>query len=97
VASTGGVVGVWGSPSTFKSLSDYVDAVAVAVAVAGVEHVGFGTDNSGFGPTPAVWDDYRDFPSIVRLMRKRGFSADDIRKIAGGNYLRVFNLSVKAA
>jgi membrane dipeptidase len=97
VASTGGVVGVWGSPSTFKSLSDYVDAVAVAVDVAGVEHVGFGTDNSGFGPTPAVWDDYRDFPSIVRLMRKRGFSADDVRKIAGGNYLRVFNLSVKAA
>jgi len=34
---------------------------------------------------------------IVRLMRKRGFSPDDIRKIAGGNYLRVFNLSVKAA
>jgi len=30
-------------------------------------------------------------------MRKRGFSADDIRKIAGGKYLRVFNLSVKPA
>jgi membrane dipeptidase len=97
VAGAGGVVGVWGSPLTFKSLSDYVDAVAAAVDVAGVEHVGFGTDNSGFGPTPAVWDDYRDFPLIVRLMRKRGFSPDDIRKIAGGNYLRVFNLSVKAA
>jgi membrane dipeptidase len=97
VASTGGVVGVWGSPLTFKSLSDYVDAVAVAVDVAGVEHVGFGTDNSGFGATPVVWDDYRDFPVIVRLMRKRGFSPDDIRKIAGGNYLRVFNLSVRAA
>jgi len=97
VASTGGVVGVWGNPSTFKSLSDYVDAVAAAVDVAGVEHVGFGTDNSGFGPTPAVWDDYRDFPLIVRLMRKRGFSPEDIRKIAGGNYVRVFNLSVKAA
>jgi membrane dipeptidase len=97
VAGAGGVVGVWGSPLTFKSLSDYVDAVAAAVDVAGVEHVGFGTDNSGFGATPVVWDDYRDFPLIVRLMRKRGFSPDDIRKIAGGNYLRVFNLSVKAA
>jgi len=97
VASTGGVVGVWGSPLTFKSLSDYVDAIAAAVDVAGVEHVGFGTDNSGFGATPVVWDDYRDFPLIVRLMRKRGFSPDDVRKIAGGNYLRVFNLSVKAA
>jgi len=30
-------------------------------------------------------------------MRRHGFSPDDIRKIAGGNYLRVFNLSVKSA
>lgn len=97
VASTGGVVGVWGNPFTLKSLDDYVDAIARAVDVAGAGHVGFGTDNSGFGPTPVVWDDYRDFPSVVRLMRKRGFSPDEIRQITGGNYLRVFNLSVKAA
>src|SRR5262249_60655555 len=97
VASAGGVVGVWGSPSAMRSVSDYVDTIAAAVEVAGVEHVGFGTDNSGFGATPAVWDDYRDFPLIVRLMRKRGLSAGEIRKIAGGNYLRVFNLSMKPA
>jgi membrane dipeptidase len=97
VASTGGVVGVWASPTLLKSLTDYVDAVARAVDAAGVEHVGLGTDNSGFGATPAVWDDYRDFPVVVRLMRKRGFSPDEIRKIAGGNYLRVFNLSVRPA
>jgi membrane dipeptidase len=97
VASTGGVVGVWASPTLQKSLIDYVDAVARAVDAAGAEHVGFGTDNSGFGARPAVWDDYRDFPLIVSRMLKRGFSPDEIRKIAGGNYLRVFNQSVKAA
>jgi membrane dipeptidase len=97
VASTGGVVGVWASPTLQRSLTDYVDAVARAVDAAGAEHVGFGTDNSGFGATPAVWDDYRDYPLIVRLMLKRGFSPDEIRKIAGGNYLRVFNLSVRMA
>lgn len=96
VASTGGVVGVWGSPFTLKSLGDYVDAIAQMVDAAGVDHVGFGTDNSGFGAKPSVWDDYRDFPSVMRLMRKRGFSAEDIRKIAGGNYVRVFNQSVRA-
>jgi len=87
---------VWGNPATFKSMGDYVAALALAVDVAGPEHVGLGTDNSGFGPTPAVWDDYRDFPLLVSQMRRRGFSSDDIRKIGGGNYLRVFNLSVKA-
>ncbi len=97
VASTGGVVGVWANPSTFKSLGDYVDALARAVDAAGEDHVGFGTDNSGFGATPAVWEDYRDFPLVVRAMRGRGFSPEQIRKIAGGNYQRVFNLSVKPA
>jgi membrane dipeptidase len=96
VASTGGVVGVWASPHSFKSLGEYADSIAFAAEVAGVEHVGFGTDNSGFGAMPAVWDDYRDFPVVVRLLRKRGFSPAEIRKIAGGNYVRVFNLSVKA-
>jgi membrane dipeptidase len=96
VASTGGVIGVWGNPATFKSMGDYVAAIALAVDVAGPEHVGLGTDNSGFGPTPAVWDDYRDFPLLVSQMRQRGFSPNDIRKIGGGNYLRVFNLSLKA-
>jgi microsomal dipeptidase-like Zn-dependent dipeptidase len=59
--------------------------------------VGFGTDNMGFGSQPSVWDDYRDFPLIVRLMRKHGFSPEEIRKIAGGNYLRVYERSVKPA
>ncbi|MGH7305282.1 MAG: dipeptidase, partial [Candidatus Rokuibacteriota bacterium] len=97
VASTGGVVGVWCNPSTLKSLGDYVDALARAVDAAGEDHVGFGTDNSGFGATPAVWEDYRDFPLVLRQMRRRGFSPDQIRKIAGGNYLRVFDRSVKTA
>jgi membrane dipeptidase len=97
VASTGGVVGIWGSPFVMKSLGDFVDALARAVDAAGAAHVGLGTDNSGFGVTPAVWDDYRDFPKIVRLMRERGFSPVEIRRIAGGNYARVFDLSVKAA
>ena len=97
VAGTGGVVGVWASPFVLKSVGDYVDAIARAVEAAGADHVGLGTDNSGFGGTPAVWDDYRDFPLIVRLMRGRGFSPDEIRKIAGGNYVRVFNLSARPA
>lgn len=95
IASTGGVVGIWGSP-TFKNLSEYVDAIARAVDAAGVDHVGFGTDNMGFGARPSIWDDYRDLPLIVRLMRKRGFTPEEIRKIAGGNYLRVYERSVKA-
>jgi membrane dipeptidase len=96
VASTGGVVGIWASPS-FRSLSHYVDGVARAAEILGVEHVGLGTDNSGFGTSEAVWTDYADFPIVVQLLRRVGFSATDVGKLAGGNYVRVFNQSVHPA
>ena len=96
LASTGGVVGIWASPG-FMTLSRYVDGVANAAETLGVDHVALGTDNSGFGRTEAVWVDYADFPVVVQLLRRAGFSAADIGKLAGGNYVRVFNQSVTAA
>jgi len=94
VAGTGGVVGIWASPG-FGSLAGYVDGVARAVDAFGVDHVGFGTDNGGFGQSQAVWIDYADFPQIVELLRRKGFSSADVGKLVGGNYIRVFNQSVR--
>ena len=96
VAGTGGVVGIWASPS-FLTLSRYVDGVARAAETLGIDHVALGTDNSGFGRSEAVWVDYADFPVLVQLLRRAGFSAADVAKLAGGNYVRVFNQSVSAA
>jgi membrane dipeptidase len=95
VASTGGVVGIWAVPS-FASLAGYVEGVARAAETLGVDHVGFGTDNGGLGQSQAVWSDYADFPLVVQLLRRRGFSAADVGKLVGGNYVRVFNQSVPA-
>jgi len=96
VAQTGGVVGIWGAPLRYKSIDDWVDDIARAAHTIGVDHVGLGTDNSGFGALPAVWDDYSTFPLVVQSMRHRGFSAQEIRKIAGGNYVRLFDQSMRA-
>jgi membrane dipeptidase len=96
VAQTGGVVGIWASPFGYKSIDQWVDGIAHAVDTVGADHVGMGTDNSGFGTSPAVWDDYSDFPQVVQSMRRRGFSAQEIRKIGGGNYVRLFNQSMRA-
>jgi microsomal dipeptidase-like Zn-dependent dipeptidase len=57
--------------------------VARAVDAFGVDHVGFGTDNGGFGQSQAVWIDYADFPQIVELLRRKGFSGADIAKLVG--------------
>ena len=96
VAQTGGVVGVWAAPMRYKSIDAWVDGIAHAASIVGVDHVGMGTDNSGFGALPAVWDDYASFPLVVQSMRRRGFGAQEIRKIAGGNYVRVFDRSMRA-
>jgi len=72
----------------FSSLMDQIDHIA---KVAGVDHVGLGSDFDGVsGATPAGMDSAADLPKITQALLDRGYSADDIRKILGGNLLRVF-------
>jgi membrane dipeptidase len=72
----------------FKSLIDHIDHIA---KVAGVDHVGLGSDFDGVsGATPQGMDSAADLPKITEALLDRGYSADDIKKILGGNLLRVF-------
>jgi membrane dipeptidase len=71
-----------------KSLIDHIDHIA---KVAGVEHVGLGSDFDGVsGATPQGIDSAADLPKITQTLLDRGYSATDIHKILGGNLLRVF-------
>ena len=71
-----------------SSLIDHIDHIA---KVAGVDHVGIGSDFDGVnGATPQGIDSAADLPKITQALLDRGYSADDIRKILGGNFLRVF-------
>src|SRR6266567_4727712 len=71
-----------------KSLIDHIDHIA---KVAGIDHVGLGSDFDGVsGATPQGIDSAADLPKITQALLDRGYSADDIRKILGGNLMRVF-------
>jgi membrane dipeptidase len=71
-----------------KSLIDHIDHIA---KVAGIDHVGLGSDFDGVsGATPAGIDSAADLPKITQALLDRGYGADDIKKILGGNILRVF-------
>src|SRR5208282_5380894 len=71
-----------------KSLIDHIDHIA---KVAGADHVGLGSDFDGVsGATPQGIDSAADLPKITQALLDRGYSADDIKKILGGNVLRVF-------
>jgi membrane dipeptidase len=71
-----------------KVLIDHIDHIA---KVAGVDHVGLGSDFDGVsGATPQGIDSAADLPKITQALLDRGYSAEDIHKILGGNLLRVF-------
>jgi membrane dipeptidase len=71
-----------------KSLIDHIDHIA---KVAGVDHVGLGSDFDGVsGATPEGMDSAADLPKITQALLDRGYNATDIHKILGGNLLRVF-------
>jgi len=71
----------------FDDIIDHIDHIA---KVAGIDHVGLGSDFDGTPSMPDGMDSAADLPKITAALVKRGYSADQIRKILGGNLMRVF-------
>jgi membrane dipeptidase len=93
IAGTGGVVGVWPSSGTFHDLDAMAHGVKRMADVVGVEHVGLGTDMLGF-ISPPVFTTYEQLPSLADALLSAGFTQDEVSAILGGNYRRVFEISV---
>jgi membrane dipeptidase len=66
-------------------LIDHIDHIA---KVAGVDHVGLGSDFDGIPSAPEGLDSAADLPKITAGLMARGYSAEDCEKILGGNFLR---------
>jgi membrane dipeptidase len=64
---------------------------AAPPTLAGIDHVGIGSDFDGAPFTPEGLKDIGDFPNITVELMRRGYSDEDIRKILGGNILRVLS------
>ena len=95
VADAGGVIGVW--THLADSLKDFVGSIKSMVDAVGIDHVGIGSDTDllssrvGQG-TNKAWPGLTGgfFPAVVGEMLLQGFTPDDIRKVGGGNFCRVF-------
>jgi membrane dipeptidase len=77
----------------FDSLIAHFDHV---IKVAGIDHVGIGTDFDGIPVPPEGIDSASDLPKITAALMARGYTAEDMKKLLGGNLLRVFR-DVQAA
>lgn len=73
---------------TFKQIVDHIDHV---VGLVGIDHVGLGSDFDGIAVTPDGLEDISQMPKIFDELRGRGYSDEDITKIAGANFFRVLN------
>ena len=89
VSETGGVVGVVPFPTAFPTLQDYTAGIARTVDAVGVNHVGIGGDLAGIPGAPP-YRRFEQFPALVQMLRSHGFSSEDVAKIAGGNFMRLF-------
>jgi membrane dipeptidase len=78
------------------TLKDFVDHLDHAVKIAGIDHVGIGTDFDGGGGIPGFNDD-TDAPNVTIELVRRGYTEAQIKKIWGENLLRVWRDVEKAA
>jgi N-acyl-D-amino-acid deacylase len=73
-------------PGTIHDLVDHIDHIA---RVAGIEHVGLGSDFDGVEHVPRQLEDVSRYPYITQELLNRGYTKEEIHKILGGNVLRV--------
>jgi membrane dipeptidase len=93
VAATRGVIGVWPPVTIFADMTALAGGIARMVDIVGVDHVALGSDMEGlFGPS--AFPSYRELPALSAALLGRGFQAEDVRKLLGGNYVRVFTESM---
>ncbi|HEY8055366.1 MAG TPA: membrane dipeptidase, partial [Terriglobales bacterium] len=71
------------------TLSDVVDHIDHAVKIAGIDHVGIGSDFDGIECAPVGLQSVADFPHLTKALLERGYSHAQIAKLYGGNTLRL--------
>ena len=79
------------------SIHDVVDHIEHLVNVAGIDHVGLGSDFDGVPRLPTQLDDVSMYPLITQELLNRGHSAQDIHKLLGGNAMRALRGAEKVA
>jgi len=86
-----------GGPRVRATLADVVAHIDHVVKIAGIDAVGIGSDYDGVGCVPEGLDDVSKYPNLTRALLEMGYSAEDIRKIYGGNLLRVMRAVEKTS
>jgi membrane dipeptidase len=84
-------------PIPSGTIHDMVDHIDHVVAVAGIDHVGLGSDYDGVGQLPGQLEDVSSYPRITQVLLDRGYSEAEVRKVLGLNALRALREAERVA
>ena len=89
---TGWAVKAWRTahPPIRASISDVADHIEHVRDIAGIDHVGIGSDFDGIDDVIPGLENVAKFPYLLAELARRGWSDADLRKVAGENFIRVF-------
>ncbi len=90
IASKGGVIGIWPHGRHVATLELMVDYMEHVIELAGINHVGIGSDLRGISAYSKGFDEEANFRAIAAEFLNRGYSDDDVGKVMGGNFFRVW-------
>ena len=98
LAGAGGVMGIAFAPMFIHpeapTIDRIVDHILYAADRVGIDHVGIGTDFDGLGDKTPVVPEVSQLVHLTRAMLARGMAEDDIRKVWGGNFMRVLRQTI---
>jgi membrane dipeptidase len=84
-------------PYPHATIADVAMHIEHVRDVAGIDHVGIGGDYDGVTETPDSLDDVSTYPLVFAELIRRGWSDDDLKKLAGGNVIRVLRQAEQVA
>jgi membrane dipeptidase len=90
IAAGGGVIGIWPSGSLLPRMEDMVRHIDYVKELVGVDHVGIGSDLRGMSRYTEPFGSEANFRAIAAALLKRGYSDEEVGKIMGGNFFRVW-------
>ena len=90
ISAKGGIIGIWPHGRHIKDVAEMVDYMEHVIVVGGIDHVGIGSDLRGISRYVVGFDEVANFHAIAAEFLARGYSDEDVGKVMGGNFFRLW-------
>ena len=90
ISASGGIIGIWPHGRHLRDVAEMVDYMEHVIKIGGIDHVGIGSDLRGISTYVKGFDEAANFHAIAAEFLARGYNDEDVGKIMGGNFFRLW-------